>query len=174
MADKCGAKTRASGRCRQPAMPNGRCRYHGGLSTGPKKPNSARNAIKHGIYAKHMTPEEIEGVESLPLGSVDHELQLTRVRLSRALAAEAKAAGLPELDEITDHDLIGTEGSRQDSKSKVRDYVAIVDRLTARVESLEKTRLLLRIELGLTDDDMDADPLTPGTPDEAPPANPIR
>ena len=32
----CGAKTRQNGRCGQPAMPNGSCRFHGGLSTGPK------------------------------------------------------------------------------------------------------------------------------------------
>ena len=33
---RCGAHTRAGGACRQPAMPNGRCRLHGGLSTGPR------------------------------------------------------------------------------------------------------------------------------------------
>jgi hypothetical protein len=32
----CGARTRAGGLCRQPAMPNGRCRMHGGGSTGPR------------------------------------------------------------------------------------------------------------------------------------------
>ncbi len=32
----CGARTRAGGRCGQLAMPNGRCRFHGGLSTGPR------------------------------------------------------------------------------------------------------------------------------------------
>jgi hypothetical protein len=33
---RCGARTRAGGCCRQPAMANGRCRLHGGLSTGPR------------------------------------------------------------------------------------------------------------------------------------------
>jgi hypothetical protein len=33
---RCGARTRAGGCCRQPAMANGRCRMHGGLSTGPR------------------------------------------------------------------------------------------------------------------------------------------
>ncbi len=32
----CGACTRAGRRCGQLAMANGRCRYHGGLSTGPR------------------------------------------------------------------------------------------------------------------------------------------
>ena len=35
-APRCGARTRADGCCRQPAMANGRCRMHGGLSTGPR------------------------------------------------------------------------------------------------------------------------------------------
>jgi hypothetical protein len=35
---RCGARTRTGGCCRQPAMANGRCRLHGGLSTGPRTP----------------------------------------------------------------------------------------------------------------------------------------
>jgi hypothetical protein len=36
-ASKCGARTRPSGTpCRNWAMPNGRCRLHGGKSTGPR------------------------------------------------------------------------------------------------------------------------------------------
>jgi len=34
--------------CRAPAMPNGRCRLHGGKSTGAPKGN--KNAWKHGNY----------------------------------------------------------------------------------------------------------------------------
>ena len=35
-APRCGAKTRAGCACRQPAMANGRCRMHGGKSTGAR------------------------------------------------------------------------------------------------------------------------------------------
>ena len=35
-APRCGACTRAGHACRQPAMKNGRCRFHGGKSTGPR------------------------------------------------------------------------------------------------------------------------------------------
>jgi hypothetical protein len=35
-APRCGARTRAGCACRQPAMRNGRCRFHGGKSTGPR------------------------------------------------------------------------------------------------------------------------------------------
>ncbi len=38
MRDKqlCGARTRKSTPCRGMALANGRCRFHGGLSTGPR------------------------------------------------------------------------------------------------------------------------------------------
>lgn len=38
MKQLCGAKARSNGHqpCKRPAMANGRCRLHGGLSTGPK------------------------------------------------------------------------------------------------------------------------------------------
>jgi ribosomal protein L32 len=35
---RCGARTRSGGACKSPAMPNGRCRMHGGKSTGPRTP----------------------------------------------------------------------------------------------------------------------------------------
>ena len=46
---RCGARTRAGSPCQSPAMPNGRCRLHGGLSRGAPKGN--RNALKHGRYS---------------------------------------------------------------------------------------------------------------------------
>jgi len=43
-----GARTRRGSPCQPPAMPNGRCRLHGGLSPGA--PTGNRNALKHGRY----------------------------------------------------------------------------------------------------------------------------
>ena len=37
LSPRCGAKTRARSPCRSPAMPNGRCRMHGGSSPGAPK-----------------------------------------------------------------------------------------------------------------------------------------
>ncbi len=52
-AKRCGAKTRGArlGRpCRAPAMPNGKCRMHGGRAGGPF---GARNgAYRHGRYTR--------------------------------------------------------------------------------------------------------------------------
>lgn len=54
-AASCAAKTRRGTRCRCRAMANGRCRLHGGLSTGPKTAagiERIRRAItKHGRYS---------------------------------------------------------------------------------------------------------------------------
>ena len=56
VAPRCGAKTRrGGGACQAPAMPNGRCRMHGGLSTGPKtakgKDRIRKALTKHGRYS---------------------------------------------------------------------------------------------------------------------------
>ena len=55
-ASRCGARRKRDGKpCCQPAMTNGRCRVHGGLSTGPRTPEglqrSRRSNWKHGHYS---------------------------------------------------------------------------------------------------------------------------
>jgi hypothetical protein len=54
-APRCRAKTRQGQECRAPAMLNGRCRMHGGASTGPRTPEglarSRRANWKHGRYS---------------------------------------------------------------------------------------------------------------------------
>jgi hypothetical protein len=57
-APRCGAHTRAGGCCRQPAMRNGRCRMHGGLSTGPRtaegRARCAAARRTHGFYSAEI------------------------------------------------------------------------------------------------------------------------
>jgi hypothetical protein len=57
-APRCGARTRAGTSCRSPAMGNGRCRLHGGLSTGPTSPEGlarlAQARTEHGGYGAEM------------------------------------------------------------------------------------------------------------------------
>jgi hypothetical protein len=53
----CGARTRSGEKCRQLGMvPSGRCRFHGGLSTGPRTPEGRercrRARWKHGGRSK--------------------------------------------------------------------------------------------------------------------------
>jgi hypothetical protein len=52
---RCGAKTRKGKSCQAPAMKNGRCRMHGGKSTGP--PKGTQNALKHGRYTRTAIAE---------------------------------------------------------------------------------------------------------------------
>jgi hypothetical protein len=55
IAPRCGAKNRRGLPCQCAAMKNGRCRLHGGLSTGPKTDEGReriRKAVtKHGRYS---------------------------------------------------------------------------------------------------------------------------
>lgn len=47
----CGAKTKSTGKpCRITHIySNGRCKYHGGLSTGPKSPEGKKRASLNGF-----------------------------------------------------------------------------------------------------------------------------
>ncbi len=70
---RCGARTRSGGECKSPAMPNGRCRLHGGPSTGPRTAEGLermrRANTRHGRYS---------------------EENVRLMRYIRALAAEAR------------------------------------------------------------------------------------
>lgn len=52
----CGARTRIGAACRSPAMANGRCRMHGGKSTGPRTTEGLermrRAKTRHGTYSE--------------------------------------------------------------------------------------------------------------------------
>jgi hypothetical protein len=83
-APRCGAHTRCGAACRQPAMPNGRCRMHGGLSTGPRTPEglarSRRARWKHGVRSAAVRALLREA-----------RLQLRRTRALRARLACSSA-----------------------------------------------------------------------------------
>jgi hypothetical protein len=55
-ATRCHAKTRSGAPCEAPAMKNGRCRMHGGKSTGPRTREGIEKIraahLKHGEYTK--------------------------------------------------------------------------------------------------------------------------
>ena len=167
MADTCGAKTRSGGACKKPKMENGRCRLHGGLT-----PKHNTNAASPGnIYSKYLTPEENVQFDALRIGKVETEVRLMRIRLARLLAAEQAK---PELESVVELSVAGSESPSTETTYKRRDYANLIDRTVARIESLERTRMLLRADVGLDPDDMDADGLTPGAPDETTPSDPIR
>jgi hypothetical protein len=63
-APRCGAKTRRGTPCQCPAMINGRCRLHGGRSSGPKTPAGRKRISetnrKHGAYSLEREAEITE------------------------------------------------------------------------------------------------------------------
>lgn len=58
---RCGAKTRAGHPCGQFAMKNGRCRFHGGKSTGPKT-TAGRKRISEARTTTGRRSRELESL----------------------------------------------------------------------------------------------------------------
>ena len=163
MAELCGAKTRAGKPCQNAAMANGRCRMHGGKSTGAPKNN--QNSVKAGaLYSDYYTDEEKLLAEELELESIDAELRLCKIRLNRALKLEAEQTEALELERIVETPaLVGGVPITDDpdvppvhQKTFVRkDYEPIIQRLLGRIESLTLTRqkLINGMKLDITNSD---------------------
>ncbi|MFS0556354.1 HGGxSTG domain-containing protein [Brevibacillus sp. 179-C9.3 HS] len=91
----CGAKTKSGEHCKKAALANGRCRFHGGKSTGPKDPNKLKgnkNALKHGLYETiwldTLTDEEKELfdlVSTDPTVQVENRFKLSEIRIRRMM-----------------------------------------------------------------------------------------
>ena len=139
----CGAKTRGGEPCKRHAVPgSARCKLHGGALTKANKAN--KHANKPGsLYSQFLTDEENAILPSIELGSVDGELRLTRIRLMRALAKESELGDTAELSERVEREGAENVTARMEEKFKVRDYAALIDRLTGRIESLEAKRAYL-------------------------------
>lgn len=149
----CGAKTRSGHTCKNSAMANGRCRMHGGKSTGVKE---NQNAKKHGIYSKFITDDEWQAVEQSELDNLDEELRLCKVRLLRALKAENEQGNLGDealelIRKTVEPPIIGgmpiTPDDDDDDVAEIvkksfekRDYNGIIDRLIGRIQSLTQSK----------------------------------
>jgi hypothetical protein len=56
-APRCGARSKRTGKpCRAAAMPNGRCKVHGGKSTGPRTPEGLERSRR--ANWKHDTNDD--------------------------------------------------------------------------------------------------------------------
>lgn len=87
---RCGAKTRSGKPCKNGAMNNGRCRMHGGKSTGapPEKMKSNQNSKKHGFFSKYIPKETLEIMGMLndknPADLVWDQIQIQYAAIIRA------------------------------------------------------------------------------------------
>lgn len=136
----CGAKTRSGEPCKRHAVPgSSRCKLHGGAASKANKAN--KHAAKPGsIYSQFLTDAENDMLASIELGRVDDELRLTRIRLMRALNQENERGDTAELEARVEREGAGEYQAKTEEKFKVRDYSGLIDRLTGRIESLERTR----------------------------------
>jgi hypothetical protein len=101
-----GVRRTRSPRCRQWAMPNGRCRLHGGLSTGWKTDEGAERAIKAMVDGRRRWVERMKA-EGRPLKCGQYERTPELRERLRQLAIEqnrrrreartAAASNSPEL-----------------------------------------------------------------------------
>lgn len=136
----CGAKTRSGEPCKRHAVVGAkRCKLHGGNNKPAKKGNKYA-AKPGGLYSAFLTKDEARIAASLTLGSVDEELRLTRIRLMRALRLEEERGDTAELDSEVQRDGAEKVSAKYERHTKVRDYAGLIDRLTARIAMLEKTR----------------------------------
>lgn len=149
-AKQCNAKTRSGCKCRNPAMLNGKCRLHGGKSTGPSK-GSQNHKTPGSIYSKFITEEEQEVVDSAELDSLDYEIKLYRARLYRLLKEEQAYKDELELrSRTTQTPVVGgmpitpDDGEAEElietKQYAKRDYHALINQTTARLQSLIQLR----------------------------------
>jgi hypothetical protein len=149
---ECGAKTRSGQPCKAHAMPNGRCRKHGGASPGA--PAGNQNARKHGIYSDTLTADEQGLWDEINIGSLDDDIRIAKLQLRRALMAQAKAEAGDGLDldlesvntlmpAVSEGDEDGSgEQPRQTTtvQRRRRGYEDIINRLLGRIGDLEAKR----------------------------------
>src|SRR2546423_10974820 len=61
-APRCGARSKRTGKpCRAAAMPNGRCKVHGGKSTGPPTPEGLERSRRANWEHRYYSPEAKAG-----------------------------------------------------------------------------------------------------------------
>ena len=141
----CGAKKRNGEACQKPPIKGKkRCRLHGGNAGAP---TGNKNSAKHNIYSQFMTEEEIEFSQQSELHSIDSELKLCKVQLTRALKAkQAQDDAIKDQDKVAIDSMTLGDANPQDQGGgdrivyKRKDYDALIDRLIGRISMLTKQR----------------------------------
>lgn len=134
MAKHCGAKTRAGGKCKAPAMANGRCRVHGGASTGPKDARGNLNARTHGFYSDALTVDERKLWHRVEIGTLDDEIRLMKIKLHRLV----KLSGSQDVADLIDSAM--EVANKHDSHPKVGGF----DKTEIRVKAARYGDLIIQ------------------------------
>lgn len=165
----CGAKTRSGKPCKNGAMANGRCRMHGGKSTGapPAKLKGKQNAKKHGLFAKYLPKEtmdivnEIENIDPLDILWMNIKMQFASIlRAQQIMYVEDKNDTTKELKKLKVENAISADG--QDIQLPIEKEYEIQmawDRQATFMNSLSRSMAELRnmlkqyVEMAHYDDD---------------------
>ncbi|MCL6567277.1 MAG: hypothetical protein K6U09_12770 [Acidobacteriia bacterium] len=161
---KCGAKTRKGTPCQNNAMANGRCRMHGGKSTGP--PLGNKNAVTTGEYETIWldTLDDTErvlfhAVDTDALAQLDNEIRLTEIRERRMLQRiqrlqQSKEMGVAQLTKFKKKGPDGEESSEEFLMQPVLDTIQRIEEALTRVQErkLKLIELKHRILSGGRDD----------------------
>jgi len=124
---------------------------HGGRSTGAP---GNKNALKHGVYCKTLLDGEEAIVATVPIGSLDEEIVIAKIRLRRALLAERSQLLQLKHDVKAEREkaleLESTEREIADGKTIERtrrrlvDHGAVIHNLVNQIVKLENQRMLLK------------------------------
>ena len=121
--------------------------------------------MTHGMYSNVLTDEELEMYESIPIGNLDQELKVARIRLMRGLKAKQLIDADPnnpnntagfEVSEIRQKQQGGNGGANASNEVIRRrpDVDGAIDRCLARIGNLERIRaeLLQNTDLSSPDE----------------------
>lgn len=146
-ATRCGAKTRSGEPCKNWAMSNGRCRMHGGKSTGPPpdKMRGNKNAVKTGeyetIWLDTLDDDErvfFDAINTDAAKQIDEEIRLITIRERRMMKRiQALNKQKQVLEEITDSDEFGVTKRYVDVSVRIQQ----IEEALTRVQR-EKVRLI--------------------------------
>ncbi|GAB7388985.1 hypothetical protein BSNK01_28230 [Bacillaceae bacterium] len=142
-ANICGAKTRSGAPCKNRPMANGRCRLHGGKSTGPPKGN--KNALKTGeyetIWLDTLDDDErvlFDAINTDVAQQLDEEIRLITIRERRIMKRiQSLKQQKHVLEEITESDEYGTIKRFVETLIRIHQFEEALTRVQEK-----KTRLL--------------------------------
>lgn len=156
---RCGAKTRAGTPCKNGAMENGRCRMHGGKSTGapPEKMKGKQNAIKHGLFAKYLPKETLAIMDDM---NEIKPLEILWTNIQMQFASIIRAQQIMFVEDKEDHDTFQTKERSDDfADEKQIEVHASWDKQATFMNSMSRSMAELRnmlkqyVEMAHHDDD---------------------
>lgn len=124
----CGAKTRSGSACKTRPMPNGRCRMHGGTSTGPLDQSGNQNARRHGLFSKALGESGLKVYEAAKDLTVDQLARDTAefvvAKVAETYEAAQDAEGVYPLVEVFLSQLVADEKLSPKQMSRILSLLA--------------------------------------------------